>query len=185
MRAANAHRHRVFFALTFTPDICQQLDRWRRHIPLSGGRWIAMANFHLTLSFLGDVDDRLLEQLLQHPFATLPPFDLPFGQLGYFSKAQVLFVHPNETPDTLLQLQKSCEQLKASLRLGKPEAHYTAHISLARDAIAPIPAATQLLNFSSRHHAFCLMQSQPGSDGVHYRVLQSWPLRRPLRPQIS
>lgn len=183
MRAATAHRHRVFFALTFTPSFCQQIEAWRRHIPLQQGRWLPLHTLHLTLSFIGEVDDRNLEQLLSHEFTRHPPFELHFGQLGYFSKAQVLFVHPEQTPATLLQLQQECAQLKNRLRLGKNESHYNPHISLARDALPPIPAASQVLNVSSRHQEFCLMQSLPSRDGMHYRALRSWPLQRPLRPQ--
>jgi len=183
MSKTAAHHYRVFFALNFATAFCQQLDAWRRHIPLRDGRWVSMSQWHLTLSFLGDVDDRTLEQLLEHRFERLPPFELMFGELGYFSKAQVLFVQPTAVPDTLLQLQRACVQLKNRLRVGKNEATYTPHITLARDAIAPIPAASQTLQLSSRHHEFFLMQSLNTRDGVQYRELQRWPLQKALRPQ--
>ncbi len=142
-----------------------------------------MANYHLTLSFLGDADDRALESLIGHQFEALPPFELSFGVLGFFAKPQVLFVHPDTIPPTLLQLQRQCTKLKNSLRLGKADEKFVPHITLAREVQAPISAPAQPLQLHSRHRHFSLMVSQSTRDGVVYRALQQWPLRPPLRPQ--
>lgn len=182
MRASHGHFHRVFFALCFDARFCHQLSTWRQHLAVREGRWVAMANMHLTLSFLGEVTDRTLEQLLAYPFARLDPFELTFGELGYFSKPQVLFVQPHTTPAALTALHGACERAKNALRAGKKSPSFTPHVTLARAAIAPIPAATQTLSLASHHREFCLMQSHHGREGVYYRTLQTWPLQRALRP---
>ena len=46
---------RLFTGLEIPPDIATELSMLRGG--LSGARWIEVENYHLTLRFIGDVDD--------------------------------------------------------------------------------------------------------------------------------
>lgn len=174
---------RLFFALPLTPAAAQQLDRWRRPLPLHAGRWVPMVNLHLTLAFLGSVDDNALDALLDSDMNGLQPFTLAFGELGYFTKAKVLFVAPWSVPPELVALASHCQQLQGRFGNSKKEHRYQPHITLARDVEPPVPPAAMPLALELDCREFCLMASLNGKEGVRYQTLASWPLRRPLRPQ--
>ena len=47
---------RLFTALEVPPHVAESLARMRGGV--SGARWIDVENYHITLRFIGDVDDR-------------------------------------------------------------------------------------------------------------------------------
>ncbi len=159
------------------------LDAWRSPLPLLAGRWVPLANLHLTFAFLGSVDDNALEALLDSDMTGLRPFSLTFGELGYFSKPKVLFIAPHSVPDELLTLANHCQRLQGRYGNAKKEPRYQPHITLARDVEAPVPPAAMPLDLNIDCRRFCLMASHNGKDGVRYQELASWPLQRSLRPQ--
>lgn len=174
---------RTFFALPVAHEAAVALDRWRGGLPLLTGRRVPMANFHLTLAFLGAVDDSALDALLDSNMSGLAPFTLTFGELGYFAKAKVLFVAPTSVPEELLTLARHCQQLQGRFGSAKKEPRYQPHITLAREVEPPVPPAVSALDLTLECRECCLMASHNSKDGVRYQTLASWPLRRPLRPQ--
>ena len=179
---------RVFFALPLPQSAALALDHWRRQLPLASGRWVPVANFHLTLAFLGEIGDDALDALLDdeqlaNQRNALPPFTLEFGELGYFAKPKVLFAAPLTVPDALTALARHCQQLQGRYGSAKKEHRYQPHITLARDVEPPVPPAAAPLALTLDCQHYCLMASHNSKDGVRYQTLASWPLRRPLRPQ--
>ena len=74
---------RLFTGLEIPADVAQSLAMLRGGLP--GARWIDPENYHLTLRFIGDVDDALA-----HEVASLlgrvrrEPFELRFEDLKSF-----------------------------------------------------------------------------------------------------
>src|SRR2546427_12585803 len=72
---------RLFTGLEIPFDVGQSLSMLRGGLP--GARWIDPENYHLTLRFIGDVDD-----VLAHEIASLldqvdrPAFELRFDRLA-------------------------------------------------------------------------------------------------------
>src|SRR5208337_2575936 len=54
---------RLFTALEIPAEVGQSLARLRGGV--SGARWIDVENYHVTLRFVGDVDDRFAHELAQ------------------------------------------------------------------------------------------------------------------------
>src|SRR5438067_8940962 len=52
---------RLFTALEIPPDIAQSLAMLRGGLP--GARWIDPENYHLTLRFIGEVDDMVAHEI--------------------------------------------------------------------------------------------------------------------------
>ncbi len=175
--------HRLFFALPIPRDAALALDHWRRPLPLQSGRWVPLANLHLTLAFLGAVDDNALDALLDSDMTGLRPFTLPFGELGYFAKPKVLFAAPTSIPDALLTLAEHCQRLQGRYGNARKEPRYQPHITLARDVEPPVPPAAMPLAIQFDCRQFALMASHNSKDGVRYQELASWPLQKALRPQ--
>ncbi|MGQ7280457.1 RNA 2',3'-cyclic phosphodiesterase [Brevibacillus thermoruber] len=132
---------RLFVALDLPENVVQYIAgvQQRLRSQLAADRWQPLSNLHLTLHFLGDVDEKWLPALredLDIVSAIIPPFSLQTGRLGAFPDAErprVLWLGLGGQTDRLKQLH---------LLLGKRfELHpgvsfdrkpYRPHITLAR-----------------------------------------------------
>ena len=101
---------------------------------LPGARWIDPENYHLTLRFIGDVDD-----IVAHEVASLlgrvnrGAFDLHFEGLTSFGgrkpRAVVAMVAPEQA---LLDVQAEHERLMQRIGLEPEGRKYLPHVTLAR-----------------------------------------------------
>ena len=75
--------NRLFVALDLPPAICDRLTGLCHGV--SGARWADSSRFHLTLRFIGDVNDVLLRDI-EYALAEIaaPSFDLALKGVGYF-----------------------------------------------------------------------------------------------------
>src|SRR5436309_8347660 len=74
---------RLFTALEVPREIGFSLSLLRGGLP--GARWIDPENYHITLRFIGDIDDRLAHEIaLLLDQVKRPAFDLRFGEIASF-----------------------------------------------------------------------------------------------------
>ena len=146
------------------------------------GRVVPRENWHLTLRFLGGVDevtaDRLLAALDQEDWPA--PFDLRLSGLGAFPnprRATVLWVGvPGEQID---MLARHVEDAVSSCGFPPEDRPFRPHLTLSR--IRPPERVTDLVD-----HPFgpldvpvahvTLFRSHLGGAGAHYQRLESFPL---------
>jgi 2'-5' RNA ligase len=112
-----------------------------REVSLS---WVRPASLHLTVKFLGDIDERLVVPLQEAMAETLSHhrvIEIPLDHLGAFPKAQqprVLWIGPSErweqTEDAarLARLHRSIETCCGALNLAQDTRPLSAHLTLAR-----------------------------------------------------
>ena len=123
---------RIFTGLEIPAQIGQTLSLLRGGLP--GARWIDPENYHVTLSFVGDVDGvvarevaSMLDQVKRASFA------LSFEGLSAFGgrrpRALVATVAPIPT---LLELQAEHERLLRRMGLEPEGRKYIPHVTLAR-----------------------------------------------------
>lgn len=177
MNVSTTPHKRLFIALW--PDQATQLamHRLAQQIqPQCGGNVVVAEHLHITLAFLGNVSEEqqyCMEQACQQ--ISLPGFDLQLNQLGYFNRAKVAWLAPEQRPAAL-------EQLVESLNLGlipcgfQPETRpYHPHVTLLRKAQrSPMHQPQAVIEFICRR--FVLVESLTHSHGVEYRVLREWAL---------
>ena len=123
---------RIFTGLEIPAEVGQSLAMLRGGLP--GARWIDAENYHLTLRFIGDVDDALA-----HEVASLlgqvrrEAFDLRFETLDAFGgrrpRAVVAAVAPAQP---LMELQAEHERLMRRVGLDPEGRKFTPHVTLAR-----------------------------------------------------
>ena len=78
---------RLFAALPIPPDTARELKRLQKGVP--GARWRPIENFHITLRFFGDVEERQLEDLDgELSSIILPQFAFELGIANWFGRAQ-------------------------------------------------------------------------------------------------
>ena len=117
----------------FPPTIGQSLSMLRGGLP--GARWIDPENYHLTLRFIGDVDDvhRARGRLAARPRAGARAFELRLDGLSSFGgrkpRAVVATVAPAQA---LMELQAEHERLMQRVGLEPEGRKYTPHVTLAR-----------------------------------------------------
>ena len=123
---------RLFTGLEIPFHVGQSLSTLRGGLP--GARWIDPENYHVTLRFIGDVDDTIA-----HEVASLlgrvrrQPFELRVDDLKSFGgrkpRAVVATLDPAQA---LMELQADHERLMQRVGLEPEGRKYIPHVTLAR-----------------------------------------------------
>ena len=107
---------RAFLALTPDADAALRIDDWRaRHWPVTG-REVPVQNLHVTLCFLGDVDERRLERIGRFLDETLDAplaLDVVFDEPGWRASNALTWVASSAPPAPLLALAGGCGASRA------------------------------------------------------------------------
>ena len=123
---------RLFTALEIHANIAFSLSLLRGGLP--GARWVEPDNYHITLRFIGDVDDALAREI-----ASLlgqvrrRGFELRFDGLTSFGGRRpraVVAAIPAISP--LLELQAEHERIMQRIGLEPEGRKFTPHLTLAR-----------------------------------------------------
>ncbi|AWL10978.1 RNA 2',3'-cyclic phosphodiesterase [Saliniradius amylolyticus] len=177
---------RTFFALDLASEDKLALEKWRsKNFPFFH-RPVPMANFHITLAFLGDTSADKMEKLLSGADAIeAAPVRFDANQMGYWQRPGIVFLGDKQPDDALYALAQKCQALGARLRLNKEDKRYHPHVTLFRKVEQAPPVALTEPDFSLRFDHFSLMQSIPARDGVQYRELERWPLRNTSESDMS
>ena len=173
----------------------QQLDgvkeRVRRAAPAASMRWVEPANLHITLWFIGEVDEpgaAALTSSLQSAFAT-PRFDLKLEGLGAFPPGgppRVIWIGVAAGREPLISLYGEIRDRLAPLGY-EPEARpYSPHLTVARvkdlrgpggKAVREILAARPAVLPGFRQTAVTLFRSRTSPKGAQYESLLRVPLK--------
>jgi len=174
---------RLFTALEIPADIGQSLALLRGGLP--GARWVEPENYHLTLRFIGDVDDvtaheivSLLGRVRRHAFELRLDGLVAFG--GRKPRAVVATVAPAQP---VMELQAEHERLMQRMGFEPEGRKYIPHVTLARlretasrkvaDYLAMRAAFRSAEFLVSR---FVLFSSRASTGGGPYVVEAAYPL---------
>ncbi|RQW89479.1 MAG: RNA 2',3'-cyclic phosphodiesterase [Geobacter sp.] len=176
--------HRLFVAIDLPEEIKAAVLSLQ--CPIRGAKWVTEEQLHLTLRFIGDADDDLLNEIATSLSGVMAgPFSLVLMGVGYFPpkrNPKVLWVGVGRS-DALLNLQNDIE--KVLLRNGlEPETRpFSPHITLAR-LKETLPA--QLTPFLQKNNRFAtpffsvtgftLYSSRLAAQGAIHRQEAFFPL---------
>lgn len=169
------------------------LQKARGLLPGNEFRWAKPANVHLTLKFLGEIEDENLtglKETLDVVCRHHEQFEIVPRGIGAFpstNKARIVWAGVDEGTDALLAL---AEDLEGSLRVLGFEGEkrkFKPHITLGRSRNRPgtLPEETESVTapgFSARRVE--LVESSLGADGATYSTLSEHPLPQGL-PRTS
>jgi 2'-5' RNA ligase len=135
-----ARSTRTFIALPIPNPLKSKLERLQRLIApdLPGASWVEPAGFHLTLAFLGDVDDTHLNNVCKavaEAVKDLPPFGLTIKGLGAFpdaSKPRVLWAGIEGDIEPLGRLQEAVVEAVEKVDYPPDDDRFHPHITLGR-----------------------------------------------------
>ena len=177
---------RLFTALEIPRHVADSLSMMRGGLP--GARWIDPENYHLTLRFIGDIDDALARDiagLLGR--VQRRPFELRLDGLTSFGGRKPRAVVASVTAVApLLELQAEQERLLQRLGLEPEGRKYIPHVTLAR---LRETSSWQVADYlSARGHfrsaafevsRFVLFSSRSSVGGGPYVVEAAYPLGVP------
>lgn len=177
-------KRRLFFGLEVPDAVKARLLSIQ--CPLQGARWHQPEQLHLTLVFLGGVDEDQLEAV-RSAAQNLPvkPFSVKLSGIGCFGqpdRPRYLWagVEPSEA---LVALQEALSQRLAVLGFKKEERLFIPHVTLARfnqraGTIQSLLAANGDVSAGALPVTFIsLFQSSQGPSGSVYTVLNRFSLK--------
>lgn len=123
---------RLFTGIDLPPAIRMSLSMLRGGLP--GARWIDPDNYHITLRFIGDVDERMAHEVGSVlDTVTRRGFELRLDGLSSFGgKRPRAVVATIAAPAQLLELQAEHERLMRRIGLEPEGRKFTPHVTLAR-----------------------------------------------------
>ena len=184
---------RLFVGIGLPEDIRARLAGLAAGI--QGARWVAPENFHLTLRFVGDVNEALANDV--HDALGLVrarPFEMMLSGVGHFEtggEVRALWAGVEKNPD-LIALRDRIE--RALARIGSaqegglaPEGRrFMAHVTLCRLRDSPLARVSAFLGSHAMFRAgplpvdrFTLYSSLTQDGGSVYREEARYPLMSP------
>ncbi|HEX3483804.1 MAG TPA: RNA 2',3'-cyclic phosphodiesterase [Micropepsaceae bacterium] len=174
---------RLFVALELPETLRDRLAALEGGVP--GARWATGEQFHLTLRFVGEVDENVAHDI-DDALAGIraPRFTLELAGVGEFGgkKPRALWAGVRAN-DALLHLQKKIETALQRIGLPAEERKFSPHVTLARMRGSPREKVVQFLTHNSLFASgpfpvdrFVLFSSHLGSGGSVYHAERTYPL---------
>jgi RNA 2',3'-cyclic 3'-phosphodiesterase len=162
---------RLFVGIDLPPELKLSLSAWFGGLP--GARWVDPGNYHVTLRFIGEVDEGLASDIdAALARVKAPRFDVALAGMGTFGNRQLWI--GVERNDALIHLRDKIESALVRLGLEPEGRRFQPHVTLARlkgdDAKLGAFIASHALYrappFAARH--FSLIASYQTKSGSIY-----------------
>jgi 2'-5' RNA ligase len=179
---------RLFAGLEIPPDIADMLAGLQGGLP--GARWIDRENFHLTLRFIGDVDERIASDVASALGGIhRAGFDLHLeGLTSFGGRKPRAVVAAAAASAPLTELQAELERRMQRVGLEPEGRKFIPHVTLARLRDSSSRQVADYLSarglFRSRSfpvQRFVLFSSKASVGGGPYLVEAAYPLLAPAR----
>ena len=131
---------RSFIAIKLAPDVNRNSTRMLQRLRQSndGIKWVPTDNLHLTLKFLGDVDNTEVPDVcnvIHRVCSNHAPFHLDFGGTGGFpsrERPRILYAGINDASGALTKIVSQLETSLAELGFKQEPRDYIPHLTLGR-----------------------------------------------------
>jgi 2'-5' RNA ligase len=168
---------RLFFALWPPPKAARGLHAWaQKAAHETRGRVTRADTIHLTLAFLGDVDEEKLALAVEAGRgAGGRAHSLPIEQARWWKHNRIVWVGPNETPGSLASLEVELKKNLLATGFELEARSFAPHITLIRKAqepreLPPLPAVEWPVE------EFVLVRSRLSREGSSYEVIERFAL---------
>lgn len=159
--------------------LAQHLDQLR--LP---GRLVPPDNWHLTVRFLGQVEQVALERVVAEldQIDLGQPFEVALGDLGAFprpAKASVVWLALDSGRERLIELNQIAEEASQAAALAPEERPFAPHLTLSRirpelDVRADL-ASYRRVPFRWTAGELVLYESHLGRGGAVYEPVEKFP----------
>ena len=178
---------RLFIALDIPAEVRAALTNYmeRARALAPEARWARVEGLHVTLKFIGHVDDAVVEKI-KAVLASIKaaPFEVKFAGVGFFPNpnAARVFWAGVDGGESLPRLASSIDSALEKLGFPRETKPYHPHLTLARTSSRPLRELRQLLDGpppqfgTMTAREFFLYQSQPQKGGSKYTKLERFAL---------
>lgn len=175
---------RLFTALEIPRNAAMSLSLLRGGLP--GARWIDVENYHITLRFIGDVDGRTADEIVNRlDRIDREEFQINLSGIGSFGskKPHSVWAGVSPSPD-LNALQAEIERICQRIGLPPDPRKFMPHVTLARLRSARVEDVVHYLSGRGNFHTlpfmvgrFVLMSSKESVGGGPYLTEEIFPLQ--------
>ena len=178
---------RAFAAIALPGSVASGLTAAQAGLP--SGRPVPLENLHLTVAFLGEHPEPVIEDVhLALDGIRAPGFALTLIGAGLFGGRRPRALYAGVRPEPALdRLRKKVLQAARGAGLRLPRERYSAHVTLARfNAGLTGDEAVEMRDFAARRMGFTagpfevgeflLIRSTLGRNGPVYQELAAYPL---------
>ncbi|MEK6571693.1 MAG: RNA 2',3'-cyclic phosphodiesterase [Bacteroidota bacterium] len=184
---------RSFIAIDTSPEIKDRITEVKEKLRATAAdvRWESREKFHITLKFLGNVEDTKLESIagrLEEALTAFSPFDITYEAIGCFPNQhhpRVIWVGALNTDGSLRRIQETFEEIAVSFGFQPEERKFHPHITIGRvkgsKNLKALVSELATLTFSTQSSVIeevLLMKSDLKPTGSVYTVLRRFPLKR-------
>ncbi len=182
---------RLFIAIDFPKEIKNTLQDKIRHLrnDFPQVSWVKPENIHLTLKFLGRVEEHKLPKIKKAILAateTISPFELSFTNFGYFDKGYLVIWLGIYPAKKLIDLVENIERETKKLGFPFEKRAYSPHLTfgrgkrLGREMVLQIKDKVRMLPSPQMHNflvsEIILMQSTLSPHGAFYSPVEKFAL---------
>ncbi|MDK1490977.1 RNA 2',3'-cyclic phosphodiesterase [Sinorhizobium sp. 7-81] len=183
---------RLFTALEIPRNAAMSLSLLRGGLP--GARWIDVENYHITLRFIGDVDGRTADEIVERlDRIERPEFQLQLTGTGAFGskKPHSVWAGVSNEPE-MFALQAEIERICQRIGLPPDPRKFTPHVTLARlrssrveDVVNYLSGRGNFLTSPFTVSRFVLLSSRDSVGGGPYLTEEVFPLHEARSPSLA
>lgn len=188
---------RTFIAIELPQEIKDYLAHLQNQLKVSGAdvKWVEPQNIHLTLKFLGEIEDKKLDeitQILEDIAKTKNSFQMRIFSIGAFPKInfpRIIWVGIDKGDSQSKEIAKELEEKMKNLGIRREDRAFSSHITIGRvrsslNREKLVKDLNNLLNiFGKETHEFLvskitLFKSALTPKGPVYEVLKEANLKK-------
>jgi 2'-5' RNA ligase len=166
---------KLFFALWPDDAVRAQLAGWVRALhAVCGGRPTRTENLHMTLVFLGGVEDARVANVERAADEVAPRVaSLVLDTPGYWKHNRIAWAGASVVPRELEALVSELRSALVRSRIAFDSRNFVSHVTLLRDAREPgnMPALSPI---GWKLDGFALVQSVTLPSGSRYEIRKIW-----------
>jgi 2'-5' RNA ligase len=120
---------RVFISIDLPVNIQKEIEKIQKKLPAFEGKFTEIENLHLTLKFLGNIDEKILIEIKRRlKEIKIKKFETKISDIGVFSSNSIRIIWVSL--DNCWHLQRAIDE-KLSDIFGKEE-RFMGHVTIAR-----------------------------------------------------
>lgn len=131
---------RTFISIDLPENIKRNISDLQNRLKVLGGRvgWVRPEAIHLTLKFLGDIDEKKIPEIeaaTRKAGKEFNPFHIQILGLGVFpnfKKPRIIWLGVNEGGDNLIRLQSKIEDEIEKIGYPREERNFKPHLTIGR-----------------------------------------------------
>ena len=171
---------RLFIAALLPDNVLQELNNYIRSVKegIDGVRWEKAEKLHVTLKFLGNVEQARVKEisfLVEDLLKTYSPFETSLTELGGFPRPnnpRVLYVGLSQN-DQLANFHRELDQGLSKLGFEKEDRKFTPHITIGRvKKRISIDRAYKISKTGFEINQICIIKSELRREGSVYTPIK-------------